>query len=149
MPDGTLTVDRGAVRVLATAVGVREAARQLGLSQCRVLQWSKRGNWFKTPPLPQPPTVTRNHVTTVISPAESLKNQLEDDSRVTRLGLSKAAKAAAETFSKANGQSVIKQAKQLRDITSTASTLHGWEERTAGGALNLNLGIVLGGMVEE
>jgi hypothetical protein len=86
--------------------------------------------------------------TNAISPADALANQLADDSSKTRIGLSKAAKSAAEEFQGMPGHAVIKQAKQLRDITATASTLHGWEERKEGG-LNLNVGIVLGGMLPE
>jgi hypothetical protein len=41
-----LSVDWPAVRVLAVAVGVREAARQMGISQDAVRQRSKREGWI-------------------------------------------------------------------------------------------------------
>lgn len=40
-----LEVDREHVKLLAFQVGVREAARQLGLSEDTVMQWSKREKW--------------------------------------------------------------------------------------------------------
>jgi hypothetical protein len=44
-----LNVDWPAVRVLAVAVGVREAARQMGISQDAVRQRSKREGWMASP----------------------------------------------------------------------------------------------------
>jgi hypothetical protein len=41
-----LNVDWPAVRVLAVAVGVREAARQMGISEDAVRQRSKREGWM-------------------------------------------------------------------------------------------------------
>jgi hypothetical protein len=44
-----LNVDWPAVQVLAVAVGVREAARQMGISQDAVRQRSKREGWMASP----------------------------------------------------------------------------------------------------
>ena len=44
-----LNVDWPAVRVLAVAVGVREAARQMGISQDAVRQRPKREGWMACP----------------------------------------------------------------------------------------------------
>lgn len=48
-----MSVDREAVKTLAIAIGVREAAAKLGLNPNTVLSWSRRGKWFA--PTPQPP----------------------------------------------------------------------------------------------
>lgn len=40
-----LEVDREHVKLIAFQVGVREAARQLGLNEDTVMQWSKREKW--------------------------------------------------------------------------------------------------------
>jgi len=45
-------INREAVKVLAQAVGVREAARRMGLSEERVMKWSQRdpaGPWMTQP----------------------------------------------------------------------------------------------------
>ena len=74
---------REAVKTLAVAVGVRKAARQLGLNQNTVRQWSSRYNWFKSPP--QPPK--QSDVTTVTkSPSNALADTLRDHNNATRLG---------------------------------------------------------------
>lgn len=44
-----LDVDWPAVRVLALAVGVREAARQMGISEDAVMQRSSREGWLSDP----------------------------------------------------------------------------------------------------
>ena len=44
-----VNVDWPAVRVLAVVVGVREAARQMGISEAAVRQRSKREGWMASP----------------------------------------------------------------------------------------------------
>ena len=130
----TNQVDREAVRTLAVAIGVREAARQLGLSEERVMKWSQRGHWLKAEAKPQPPTVTRNDVRTVRKPAEVLMYKLQEQSQNTRLGLSKAALKAARVFQKSDGEYVIGKAKAFRAITSAAGDIHRWQDEEKQGA---------------
>lgn len=119
------SVTREEVKTLAIAVGVREAARQLGLAETRVLQWSKRGEWFK--PTPQPPR--QSDVITVISPSDALRTTLTERSNKTKLGLSKAAMRAAEHFGEQDPEWLIteKAAMSAKHWAATASTVHGWE----------------------
>ena len=121
-------IDREAVKVLAIAVGVREAARQLGLSEERVMKWSQRGHWLTTEVKPQPPTVTRNDVRTVRRPSEVLLSALKSDSDRTKLGLSKAARKAAETFAGMGGDKLCEPASALSASkwAGTAETVHAW-----------------------
>lgn len=51
--------NREAVKVLAQAIGVREAARRMGLSEERVMKWSQRdpsGPWGSMMSAPPPPS---------------------------------------------------------------------------------------------
>lgn len=138
---------REAVKTLAIAVGVREAARQLGINQNTVRQWSSRFKWFKQPDsIPVPPTITKQNglsITSVTKPSEALRIALEDDSRTTKLGLSKAARRAAETFQGMTGAGVIKRAKQLKEVTGTAAQIHNWEGQH--GSSNLDINVLAGG----
>jgi len=61
--------------------------------------------------------------------ADVLSEILEEDSRETRIGLSAAARKAAKAFAKMPGSNVIKHAQAHRHITSSASVLHGWDEK--------------------
>ena len=53
---------------------------------------------------------------------------LAEDSRETRIGLSAAARKAAETFGKMSGGKVIKHAQAHRHMTASASQLHSWDD---------------------
>jgi hypothetical protein len=67
------------------------------------------------------------------SPAEALAATLQHDNEQTKLGLSKAARKAAERFSRYTGEKVIGKAKALREIAGAASTVHGWESAKGSG----------------
>jgi len=54
---------------------------------------------------------------------------LAEDSRETRLGLSAAARKAAETFAKMRGSKGIKHAQAHRHVTISASVLHRWDDK--------------------
>jgi hypothetical protein len=94
-----LDVDWPAVRVLAVAVGVREAARQMGISEDAVRQRSKRERWMACPKtaaqraLAKPVTSVSPHA---LSPADALANVFSERKHRTKLGLSKYAAEAAE-----------------------------------------------------
>ena len=139
-----MDIDREQVKTLAIAIGIRNAAKRLGLSEVRVRQWSSRGKWFAKTPAKA--IRTRPPVTVSHTPAEALEAQLREDSEQTRLGLSKATRSASKTFARMKGARVIHSAQELRHVTSAASTLHGWEEKRDAGSINLNVGIMLGGM---
>jgi hypothetical protein len=65
--------------------------------------------------------------------ADVLSEILEEDSRETRMGLSAAARKAAERFAKMPGKKVIKHAQAHRHITASSSQLHDWDEAEAPG----------------
>jgi hypothetical protein len=94
-----LTVDWPAVRVPAVAVGVREAARQMGISQDAVRQRSKREGWMACPEtvaqraLAKPVTSVSPNA---LSPADALANVFSERKHRTKLGLSKYVAEAAE-----------------------------------------------------
>lgn len=140
-------VDREAVKTLCVAVGVRKAARQLGLPESTVKSWSTRGKWFLQPPcVQQPPTVTKvlqPLASSASTPSNSLANLLADDSKQTRIGLSTAARKAATRFAGRTGDQIIKDSQALRHVAAVASSVHGWDENKGGG-LNLQLGVFLG-----
>jgi hypothetical protein len=122
-------IDRESVRMLAIQVGVREAARRTGLNEDRVCQWSKRYKWLQQ----KTPEHKRANVSTVSTPGDILLEKLADDNRATKIGLSKAARKAAERLSAYSGEKVIGKAKQLREIAGAASTVHGWESAKGSG----------------
>lgn len=143
-----LQVDREAARVLCVAVGVREAARKLGVPEGTMQAWSARGQWFAKPV--QPPTVIRQTgpnslATTATNAGESLAESLADDSKATRIGLSQASRRAAEHLKDQTGAGILKSAKAMKEIAGVASIVHGWSDGKATN-VQINLAIGIGGV---
>jgi hypothetical protein len=124
--------DREAVKTLAIAVGVREAARQLNLNENTVISWSKRDNWFPTPqPIILSPKANQNKVaTSAIKPSDALANTLNDRKKQSKLGLSKYAADASERAAKSNGD--LKIAPRVRDVAAIHQAL--WPEKEESGS---------------
>jgi hypothetical protein len=61
--------------------------------------------------------------------SDVLSEVLAEDSRATRIGLSAAARKAAETLAKMPGSKVIKHAQAHRHVTASSSVLHGWDDK--------------------
>ena len=137
-----LNVDWPAVRVLAVAVGVREAARQMGISEDSVRQRSKRERWMTSPKaaaqraLAKP--VTRLSPNAV-SPAEALANVLSECKHRSKLGLSLYAASAAQQAAEHRDKLGI--AGQVKDVAHVHKTL--WPEETGNKPL-LSVGILTG-----
>lgn len=156
-------IDWPGIRAAAVVIGVRAAARQAGVNlpphelirfTNRVMQRSKREGWLVKreqskaltivthPGAGQQPLPLSANVSTG---SKSLLTVLEDHSKRTKMGIAKAATKAAERFARKSGDQIIDQAKELRQIAAAASTVHGWNDKADGG-VNLNLGIMIGGM---
>ena len=126
-----LNVDWPAVRVLAVAVGVREAARQMGISQDAVRQRSKREGWMASPKtvaqraLAKPVTSVSP---TALSPADALANVFSEQKHRTKLGLSKFAAEAAEQA--AGHPDKLEIAGKVKDVASVHRTLWPDEPKT-------------------
>jgi hypothetical protein len=137
-----LNVDWPAVRVLAVAVGVREAARQMGISQDAVRQRSKREGWMvsamsaKQRALAKPVTSVSPDV---LSPADALAGILKERKHRTKLGLSKYAVEAAERAGESDGDLAL--SRNIRDLAAIGSTL--WPEESSPSNI-LNLAVLIG-----
>ena len=75
--------------------------------------------------LTSPTTLSAN----VRKGSDVLSGVLVEDSRATRIGLSAAARKAAETFADMPGTKVIKHAQAHRHMTASSSVLHSWDEK--------------------
>jgi hypothetical protein len=134
-----LNVDWPAVRVLAVAVGVREAARQMGISQDAVRQRSKREGWMASPKAVAQRALAKAVTSVspnVLSPADALANVLSERKHRTKLGLSKYAAEAAERAGESDGDLTL--SRNVRDVAAVGSTL--WpEDHNERGILNLDI----------
>lgn len=137
---------REAVRMLAMLVGVREAARQSGISEARVMQWSKRYKWLANRQPQLPVTMQSDLVSTVSKTADKLSVQLASYAKTTRHNLAKASDKASQALAKRDGDKLVEAnvAKAAREWTDVASKVHGWDRDKTAGASNLQLNVLAG-----
>jgi hypothetical protein len=126
--------------MLALNVGVREAARQMGFKEDRVMQWSKRYHWIRPISLPKLPVTMQNDVVSTVSKAaDTMANFIETNGKKTRFHLSRATMKASKRFSQMNGDQVINRSDSLVQVTNAASKIHGWESASGSNAVNLQV----------
>lgn len=125
-------VSKEEVRLLAIEIGVREAARRLGLNEDRVCQWSKRGNWFATP---KHIKAKQTPVSTVSKPGDVLLQDLAEHERETRLSLAKASRRMAKDCE----ELPVRHAKLAHTVAQTMAIVHRQGEGSAGQSFNLNV----------
>jgi hypothetical protein len=136
-------IDWTGLRAAAVAVGIRKAARQAArdlppdeqerfiqraMKRCSRQKWLVKAQQDKTDAVVTSPTALSANVR---KGSDVLSKILAENSRETRIGLSSAARNAAETFAKMPGSKVIQHAQAHRHITASSSQLHGWDEAQA------------------
>src|SRR5215475_336599 len=121
---------REQVRMLGIALGNwREAARQCGLSEGRVLNWVVRYVWKLPERIKAPhPREVLSPVVGVVTPAESLQERLKHDAEATRVGLSTATRKASVSLAERDSDEVVNVSARLKDVVSSAAQLHGWNQ---------------------
>lgn len=143
-----LAVNKEQARMLCLSLGVREAARKLGVSEDAMRQWSSRGKWLSpcrpavtTPELvPLPPSV--RPVTVVTKPADALANALSDMEIDTKLDFARAARNGA-----AKAVNVpVESASDALAMAKLAALVHKWDTKEGTPTVTLNLGFFSGGV---
>lgn len=138
-----LNIDKEAVRVLVVAVGAREAARQMGLSESTVMQWSARGKWLAhTRPEPPhlPVSMQPTAVIGVSTPADALRDALAADGNLVKTQTMRFARlATAHAASKAESDpaTALEQAGNIKQVVQAAAIAGGWQSATQGVELRL------------
>ena len=104
-----IVAQREQVRMLGIILGNwREAARQCGLSEGRVLNWVVRYGWKLPKRIEAPhPREVLPPVVGVVTPAESLEQRLKQDAEGTRIGLSTATRKASVSLAERDGDEVV------------------------------------------
>lgn len=134
-------IDWAGLRAAAVAVGIRQAARQAArdlspdeqerfvqraMKRCSREKWLDKSQQDKADAVVTSPTALSANVR---KGSDVLSEILAEDSRETRIGLSAAARKAAETLAKMPGSKVIKHAQAHRHLTASASVLHSWDDK--------------------
>ena len=125
-----IVAQREQVRMVGIALGNwREAARECGLSEGRVLNWVVRYGWKLPKRIRAPhPREMLSPVVGVVTPAESLEERLKHDAEATRVGLATATRKASVSLAERDGDEVVYVSARLKDVVSSAAQLHGWNQ---------------------
>jgi hypothetical protein len=145
-------IDWAGLRAAAVAIGIRQAARQAAqdlppdeqerfiqraMKRCSRQKWLVKSQQDKTDAVVTSPTALSANVR---KGSDVLSEVLAEDSRATRIGLSAAARKAAETLAKMPGSKVIKHAQAHRHVTASSSVLHSWDDK--GNAIPFSLNVL-------
>lgn len=139
-----------AVRMLASVVGVREAARRMELSEDRVRQRSCREGWLSTPEAKaanQIAQAQRSGITVrhQVSPAALIQGEIAALGSKTRLALARGIAKAGEHVETLDGAAIVADAGNVKSIAQTADMIHGWKD--AAPAVKIRLDVL--GSIQE
>jgi len=116
-----------AVKVLAMAVGVREAARRMNLPEATVQARSAREGWMQDIPRSQPlPPTMRQTATGATKPSVAYAEILKEDNRETRLDHSRAARKVARHVANLEPEEVLQIMPSVLQNIKGAALVHGW-----------------------
>lgn len=143
-----LTVNKGAVKVLAMAVGVREAARRMGLPEERVMKWSQRdpqGPW--TVQLSQalatkPSAVSAKVSAPVREASDAMANSMHELSKRGKLAYLKAGVKVGEHLAKAPADELLAQGADVKAWASTTALAGSWQDQSAKTAVLVNINLL-------
>lgn len=137
-----LNVDREQVRMLVLSVGVREAARRVGLKEDTVAQWSCRGRWLAQPdPTPVPPSVMRPVSDVIKLPADALAEVIAADGRATRIAAVRYARKAVEHAQSLSAGEALASAQDVKAVLQGLVIADGsWQQ--GGSQVNLQVNLL-------
>ena|SRR5215475_2914096 len=137
------------LRALALLIGLRPAARKMGVKEGTALQWSKRHNWQLSKldnfaPLRTRPG--RAMSSNGISVREALEQTMHEVSDETRLYLGSAALKAGIAAAGMEGTEILGKDKSIGVLNAarTADVVHGWTaQRTQGTQVAVQVNVPL------
>lgn len=139
-----LDVNWTEIQMLALTVGVREAARQMGISEDAVMKRSSREGWISDRPasVPPPPTmVVREDVSVVRNAAEVLRNVMKEDALGGRAAALKVTRRALERANRYHDDELMvpEVAQTISTYVKSAATAGGYAASDAVVKMNLQL----------
>lgn len=145
-------INWGEVRALAMVVGVREAARRMGISEAATMQRSAREGWLATQEartVNKMAVAQRSSLTAApcqqLSAGALISSEIIQLGQKTRLSLARGVSKAAETVETLSGSEILDKSGDVKAIAQTADLVHGWKDAAPSVKIRLD---VLGGSVE-
>jgi hypothetical protein len=137
-----LAVDWQEVRLIALQVGVREAARQLGLNEKTVLHKSHTEGWMQAKEVAIAAKQQLQERQGVQSVSVKAQDLLRNYGEKTKMGLAKGLAKGAEVVGEMDGQEILMASQQVAQLTKAAKDLHDWGNGS--GAVTIRLDVVAG-----
>jgi hypothetical protein len=135
-----------AVRMLALVVGVRESARRMGLSEEAVKRRCTREGWLASPEAKAANKMAiagrsgrTPSLRPVLSPSEVLHGELKALGEKSRLSIARGIAKAGEHIETMDGQEILIDSANVKNIAPTADLVHGWKEQPSGSRVRLDV----------
>jgi hypothetical protein len=144
-------IDWAGLRAAAVAIGIRQAARQAArdlppdeqerfvqraMKRCSRQKWLVKSEQDKADAVVTSPTALSANVR---KGSDVLSEVMAEDSRATRIGLSTAARKAAEHLAASKATKIVRKHHALRSITQSAAELHDWNQKHPDQHFSLNV----------
>lgn len=144
-----VTISDDALKLMVAEHGVRGTARMLGFDQRQTdafRQRVTRQRWLQDPAIAQLRAQSGRSLTrspdpliAKMSPAQAAAAELASVGAASRLSLARGVKKAAEHVETMNGDEILSKAQEVKAITQTASTIHGWQDQSPTVKLRLDI----------
>lgn len=139
-----LEVDHEQVRIVALAIGVREAARQFGLTEDCVRTWSSREGWLKDQresDLQTESLLAQKRERQGLSPTATANASdiLKEFGHETRLSHAKVARKIGKKLENVDEDELLMQMPNVLSAAKHASVVFAWSGTSTGASLRLDL----------
>lgn len=151
-PANVQPVNWEAVRMLALAVGVREAARKLGINEETVKKRCTREGWLSNPDARAASNAmavekreegraayVASRLSPTLSPSAVFAAELADLGSKSRLALAKAVQKGSAHAAELSGPEILEQSQNVKSIAQTADLVHGWKDAAPQVKLRLDI----------
>lgn len=114
-------------------VGVREAARRMGLSEETTKKRCLREGWLATPEAKRANRLALEHRSAItpspqMSPGALIQAELASLGSKTRLSLARGIAKAGEHVETLSGAQIVEQSQEIKAVAQTADLVHGWKD---------------------
>jgi hypothetical protein len=139
-------IDWPAVRTLSVAVGVREAARRMGLNEERVKKRCTREGWLSDPAVraaTERSVALRNSMSPIVpatlSAAQAMTQELAQLNAKSRIGVARGLAKAATHIESMDGQEIVMDASNVKQTVQSLALVHGWSANQAVTKVSLSI----------
>lgn len=150
MSEQTAPINWEAVRVLAMAVGVREAARRLGISEDATRKRCQRERWLGDPETREAhgialggrsgrPMNAIESPSRQMSPAAAMAMEIAALSSETKLGFARSTAGVAKYVQSRAPEANLADAGNVKAAAQTAELIHGWRDQPKPSAMRLEV----------